>query len=141
MKLNPKVQGFSLIELLIVLSLIFILGGLTIPIYSRYQQKAKVSSYVLPLVRACANEALAYCMYGRAAEVSDLTVNVTSFPSCQNATTPIGNLTVNITGNVTCEASGHVSNCTVFGELEGVNFYKAKCELKDASLKCEIIST
>lgn len=137
--MNFKIYGFSLIELLIVISIISILAGLTIPIYSRYQQKAKVASYALPMVRACANDAIAYCMSERAADVSNVTMNVTAFPNCRNATTPIGNLTVNITGTVTCEETGHVSNCTVFGELEGVNLYKVKCELRDQSLHCEII--
>ncbi|MDW8135964.1 MAG: prepilin-type N-terminal cleavage/methylation domain-containing protein [Thermodesulfobacterium sp.] len=136
---NLRNLGFTLLELILVMAIISILSALAIPIYIRYQQKSKVASYALPMVRACANEAITYCMSERAADVSNLTLNVTSFPNCRNATTPVGNLTVNITGSVTCEETGHVSNCTVFGELEGVNLYQAKCDLRDQSLHCEVI--
>ncbi|MCS7150248.1 MAG: hypothetical protein N2Z40_05380 [Caldimicrobium sp.] len=77
-------------------------------------------------------------MSKRAMDASNVTIDDTFLPNCRNATaTGIINLTIE--GSVTCEETGHVSNCTATGRLEGVDLYKAKCELKDQSLHCNVV--
>jgi len=133
-------KGFTLIELIIVIAIIAILSAIVIPIYQRYQQKSKIASFALPFVRACAGDALTFCMSNRVSEVSNVTMNVTSLPNCKNATaTSSGSLNMTITGTFTCEASGHISNGTVTGELEGVSLYKAQCTLNQKSIHCQVL--
>ncbi|MEZ0344210.1 MAG: prepilin-type N-terminal cleavage/methylation domain-containing protein [Caldimicrobium sp.] len=133
-------KGFILIELIIVIAIIAILSAIVIPIYQRYQQKSKIASFALPLVRACAGDALTFCMSNRVSGVSNITMNVTSLPNCKNATaTASGSLNMTITGTFTCEASGHISNGTVTGELEGVSLYKAQCTLNQKSINCQVL--
>lgn len=136
-----KTLGFSLVELVIAIAILSILAALVLPNYTRYQQKAKVSSYALPIARACALDAITHCMSGRLADEETVTMNVTAFPNCRNSTTALGNLTIDITGSITCEPTGHVSNCTVYGKLQNVTLYQARCSLRDQSLHCEVIST
>jgi len=138
--LPQRIYGFTLIELIIVIAILSILASLVIPIYMRYQQKSKISSYALPIVKACANDALTFCMSERASDVANLTMNVTTLPNCRNATqTAQGQLNMTITGTFTCEESGHVSNGIVNGELEGVDLYLARCTLSNQSLHCTIL--
>jgi len=138
--LSSRVHGFTLIELVIVIAILSILASIAISIYTRYQQKAKISSYALPIVKACATDALSYCMSERAADISNVTIDVTTLPNCRNATQiSQGELKINITGTFTCEESGHVSNGTVNGELEGVDLYLARCTLNSQSLHCTIL--
>jgi len=138
--LSLKTKGFTLIELIIVIAILSILASIAIPVYKRYQQKAKISSYALPIVKACATDALSYCMSERAADASQVTMDVTSLPNCKSAIqTAQGQLKINITGSFTCEESGHVSNGTVNGELEGIDLYFARCTLSSQSLHCTIL--
>jgi prepilin-type N-terminal cleavage/methylation domain-containing protein len=134
-------KGFTLVELIIVIAIISILASISIPTYIRYQQKSKIASYALPTVKACANDALTFCMSGRASDIPSITMNVTSLPNCRNAiATASGTLNVTITGTFTCEASGHISNGTITGELEGVDLYKSQCTLNNQSIHCQILS-
>jgi len=133
-----KSQGFTLVELMIVIAIIAILASIAIPQYMKYQRKAKVSSYALPAARACAMDIAAFCV-----ENPGQQFNSTSAPNCPNTnvSTAGGNVSLSIIFNGTCQSDGSISNTTqnlVTATLEGVNDYQVRCEYKNQSIKCTV---
>ncbi len=132
--MNKINYGFSLIELMIVIGIIAILASIAIPLYMRYQNKAKVTSYALSIARACALDIMAYCI-----QHPGETINENFLPNCKaNQTTPEGALEVSVTYyNGTCEADGTVnSTFLVQAVLSDIKEYKVICEQANRSLRC-----
>ena len=138
-----KSQGFTLVELMIVIAIIAILASIAIPQYLKYQRKAKVSSYALPAVRACAMDMVAFCVENPGN--NSVQPSPTTTPNCNDTSnvtisTAGGEVTLDPVDNFACDNEGKISTTgsLVKGTITNVEDYQATCEFVDASLKCTV---
>ncbi len=133
--------GFTLIELMIVIAIIAILASIAIPQYMRYQRKAKVASYALPIARGCAMDIVSYCV-----ENPGQNVNATELANCANQTpqTAGGQVTLTVEYTGQCQNDGSVAPGDVdltTAELTGVTDYQAVCRYKNAQGEQSLVCT
>lgn len=95
-----KQQGFTLIELMIVIAIIGILAAIALPAYQSYTQKAKFSEVILS--SSVYKTALELCFYHNG-----------SLANCTNGSNGVPVVTANNDGKVKA-GSGAVTNNTAF---------------------------
>ena len=139
-------KGFTLIELLVVIAIIAILASLAIPQYLKYQRKARVSSYAEPIARACLMDVAAYCMENPHTGTSG-TYNIdpignASFANCKNSTvtTAGGTVTIDEHTQPQCDTRGTLTQGVINASLAGVDDFEARCEAKNESIRCTVVS-
>lgn len=137
LKMNCK--GMTLIEIFVVLAIIAILVTVAIPQYSKYREKANVSTYALPVARGCAIEVASQCL--KVGSIDPTPVgNTTAYPNCpDNVTTQRGRVSLVHVKDFYCNPdTGKLSAGEVEARL-GAS-YKVDCFVDNqGEVACEII--
>jgi type IV pilus assembly protein PilA len=133
---TSTIKAFTILELTVVIVIIFLLASISIPIYMKYQNKAKVTSYVLPIVKMCAYDSVRLCHEINISSSTTLLLN--GLKNCESTIAPGGSSKININGSVTCDNGGNISDGTIIGRLEGVEEYKVLCYLNIKGIQCSV---
>ena len=138
-RVNSLEEGFTLVELLIVIAILAILSSLSIIAYQKYRQKSFVTARALPIVDGCSKEIIAYCIDLNVDSPTTIDVSSVSLSNCKNVSLPDYNLNINVTGSFTCNPGGSVSGGTVEAIIDNIADYKAKCILTDEGINCFVV--
>ena len=138
MKLFKNDEGFTLIELMIVIAIIAILAAVAISQYNAYKRKAKAKD-LIGIARNCAQEIVTQCSID-----PSLNVTVSNLESCAyNDTDNVGKYLNNVNMNVDQGSTANVATVNCDGDAINVNVkalikgttkqYKAICHIANYS--------
>jgi len=102
-------RGFTLVELLAVISIVAILVSITISQYLRHTERAKLASYALPIARACMMDVASYCSTDPPSAGTETysIIGNSAFPNCvANHTTPSGTVYFTVVQAFECSNTG-----------------------------------
>ncbi|WP_457621470.1 pilin [Persephonella sp.] len=132
-------NGFTIVELLIVVAILAILSSMSLIMYQKYRNKSFVASHLLPIADGCSKEIIAYCIGLNVETPTVINVSSLSLKNCQDVTLSDYNLTVNVSGSFVCNPGGSVSGGTVDAEADNIPEYKAECNLLTEGIKCSVV--
>ncbi|MDW8295181.1 MAG: prepilin-type N-terminal cleavage/methylation domain-containing protein [Aquificaceae bacterium] len=138
----PRRGGFTLVELLVVIAIIAILASIAMPAYVKYRTKASVTSYALPILRACMADVASYCSTNSPSSGTETynPVGDSRFPNCRaNTTTAAGTVVIQTTTNPVCNAEGVLTAGEVRAHLQGAeDSYRAVCQVTVKPFRCYV---
>ncbi len=139
---SPGDRGFSLLELLVVVAIISILAGLSLPSYLNYRTKASVVSYAMPILRACMQDIASYCMGNMPSSETESydPINDSRFPNCKDTTlTAVGNVKIEVRVQPVCANDGYLSAGHLEAYLQAhADSYRVHCMLQEKTYKCYV---
>jgi len=107
-------QGFTLIELMIVIAIVGILSAIAVPLYGRYIDRAKFSDVVLAVGRFKAPAEVAYQVVGLSvAELDSGSYGIPSRLTNTDTTSPYINSIEMQNGKIIAQATAELNNATI----------------------------
>ena len=134
--MKRREEGFTLIELMIVIAIIAILAAVAVTQYNSYKNKAKAKDLV-GIARACAMEVVTRCQVDTNANfaIGDLNSCKEDYIVEDNSTDRVGQYLYNVsftlpTGNYTCTGNATIK---VSGNIDSTTGpqYTAECVVVD----------
>lgn len=137
-EVNSYQRGFTLVELLIVISIIAVLASMSIMSYLKYKEKSLLTSHALPIADACSKDLIAYCINLSVDTPQTIDINSIDLANCKDQNVIGYNLNITLSGSFVCNPGGTVSNGTVEATVGDISAYKAVCELNENSINCRV---
>jgi type IV pilus assembly protein PilA len=131
-------KGFTLVELLVVISIVAILVSLAIPQYLRHTERARLASYALPIARACMFDVASYCSTDPppAGTETYSIIGNSAFPNCTASyTTPAGTVYLTEVEAFQCSNTGQLIAGKLYAYFSATG-QKVVCQVDVRPFRC-----